>query len=138
MPNITSPSIHGSYTFNQPNSSVCEYSTLIYSLAEEAPITFDQFNLIIRSLHGYKVDKIIPDKTTSTTSVGLHYFASVTNARKKLGPKLAEFIGIERVSENVKTCELQDLQRLRALYQFGGPIEEDEPATRKPNKKRRY
>lgn len=121
-----------------PAPPVAEYSTLIYSLLPGGKLAFHEFMLIIRSLHGYKVDQIVGDETTQTATVGLYYFANVNNARKKLGGKLADVISVERISDQIRREELPDLQRLRALYQFGGPIEEDEQPTRKPPKKRRY
>lgn len=114
-----------------------EYSTLIYTLLPEAPISFADFSLIIRSLHGFKVDFIKEEEECSNITVGVYFFANVSNARFKLG-KAAEFIEVSRISEKVSNCELQNLAKLRAVYKFGiNPDDEDQRPSGK-NKKRKY
>lgn len=120
-----------------PTTAPVEYSTLIYTLHEGAPITFDNFYLIIRSLHGFKVDAITPSPETSTITVSVFFYANVQNARKKLGG-LSEFIDVSRISEQIKPHELSDLAKLRALYKFGSGADEEESSSSKQNKKRKY
>nr|DAC81437.1 TPA_asm: hypothetical protein [False wolf spider monodnaparvovirus] len=114
-----------------------EHSTLIYTLLPDAPITFKEFFLIIRSLHGFKLDFIKEEEACKTVTVGLHFFANVGNARKKLGGA-AEFIEVSRISDNVEKCELQDLAKLRSIYKFGSNVDDEEPGPSSKNKKRKY
>lgn len=139
----TSPSIFSSFPFiTQQQAANCEQSTLIYTLAKDCEkINWNEFSLIIRSLHSYKVLEHKEDEKNGTVSVTVGYFANCSNARKRLAG-LSEFISVSRLSTNINPNELQTLQELRAKFGFGNPIDEEEsiPPTkgRKPGKRPRY
>lgn len=114
-----------------------EYTTLVYTLSATAPIEFSDFIVIVKSLHGFKVDKIVPEAETRSITVGLLFFANMANARRKLGD-LSDFISVERMSDQLQTEDLSNLQRLRSLYKFGTADTEEEPTTSKPTKRRKY
>lgn len=127
-----------------PNTSAppCEQSTLVYTLSPDCnDLTWDEFSLIIRSLHSYRVYSIEESKTSGTISVTVGYFANTANSRKRLG-NAGQFIGVSRLSSSVQLNELQTLQRLRAKFEFGGPVEEEEPLPpikgKKPAKRPKY
>lgn len=112
-------------------------TTMVYSLSEDAPITFKQFHLIVRSLHGYKLGKIAPQEEENCIAVTVNYFANMDNARLKLGD-LSKFVSLERVSDTISPEEVPDLSKLRSIYKFGGATgEEGSEAPAKP-KKRKY
>lgn len=119
----------------------CDQSTLIYTLAPDCTaLSWDEFSLIVRSLHSYKIINIKEEKPAGTISVTVGYFANTANARRRLG-NAAEYIGVSRLSSSVRIGELQTLQQLRSKFGFGGPIDEEEPApsgknSRNPKRKK--
>lgn len=110
-------------------------STLSYKLNEDAPLSFDQFYLIIRSLHMYKVKKITPLPDYNTVKVELLYNASMKNVRAKLGNVPAT---VDKQNPNILDEEIGTLDALRATFNFGTTLEEEELEVPKPNKKRCY
>lgn len=111
---------------NQPAAAVCEQSTLIYTIAPNCTeLSWDEFSLIIRSLHSYKVVSFKEDQASGSISVTVGYFANTSNARKRLG-NASEHISVSRLSGSVQINELQALQQLRTKFGFGGPVEEEE------------
>lgn len=118
-------------------TAAAEQSSLTYTLLNEAELSWSEFDLIIRSLHSYKVIKFEPNEESKTITVTVAYFANAGNARRKLG-RLDGLIGVSRESSNVQLSELQTLQRLRAKYGFGKVDDDEECETPKPRKKARY
>lgn len=116
-------------------SHASEPCTLIYHLNEGAPITPEQFLLIVKSLHSYKVEKVKLDECSRSVTVKLNYNASMKNVRAKLGNVPATII---KQNPLIKPAELNELESLRASFGFGGPIDEEEYETPGPNKKRRH
>lgn len=115
-----------------------EKTVLVYTLLNEEAISFEEFDLIIRSLHNFKLLKLNNDPESKTITVELGYFANVANARKRLAGA-AEFIDVQRESTNIAAHELPALQRLRAKFGLGRSSENEECQTPKPYaKKRRY
>lgn len=110
-------------------------SSLIYSLEEDAPLTFDQFHLIVRSLHSYKVKQFKPDPCNRTVTVDLLYNASMKNVRAKLGSVPAT---VNKANPHLNPSELYDLEALRSTFGFGNNSQEEEPETPVPAKKRKY
>lgn len=113
----------------------CESSTLIYKLNDEAPLNFNQFYLIVRALHTYKVKEFTPEEANRIVKVELQYNASMKNVRAKLGNVPAT---VNKQNPFVTTSELSELEALRATFGFGGQLEEEEPETPRPTKKRCY
>lgn len=114
-------------------------SSLVYTLdpLNAAKLEFADFYLIIRSLHTFKVSKISPDEAAGTVIVDLGYNASIKNVRAKLGGAAAA-ISVAKANPNVAPTELGRLAQLKSLFNFGGPIAEDEDETSQPSKKRKY
>lgn len=110
-----------------------EPSTLVYTLLNTKKLPFDHFSLIIRSLHSYMVDAIIPSSEENCVRVKLLYQASVKNARAKLG-KLSKFVTVHKMSQFIEDKELPLLDKLKSEFGFG--VADDEAkTTSKSNKK---
>lgn len=120
------------YTSKDNNSDTC---TLRYVLHSDAPITFDQFSLIVRSLHSYKVQyfKTYPD--VKSVEVKLDYNASMKNVRAKLGELPAS---VFKSNPYVASEEITQLENLRSTFKFGINTEEEEPEISTVPKKRKY
>lgn len=116
--------------FVQPESSV-----LIYHLNDDAPVTFEQFSLVVRSLHQYKVEAIVASAETKTVEVKLYYNASMKNVRAKLGKFPAT---VNKQNPFVKPEEMSELEALRSTFDFGQLAEEEEYDAPQPIKKRKY
>lgn len=101
-----------------------EPCTLVYTLLNDKKLSFDDFSLIVRSLHSYMVESVTPNKDLKNVQVRLSYQASVTNAQNKLG-KLRNIIGISKLSQHVDQSEFPRLEQLRAKY--GLTCGENEP-----------
>lgn len=121
------------YSASAGLSCVPQQSSLVYTLTDAEQITYDEFSLIIRSLHSYKVIGTEECRETNTITVTLEYFANAGNARRRLG-KAAEFISVARLSSNIRNDELQTLNMLKRKFEFGRDYEEEEPETSKPGK----
>lgn len=119
-----------SYFGSQP---AAQQSSLVYTLLDADKITWDEFSLIIRSLHSYRVAGTQESPETSTITITLDYFANAANAQRRLG-KAGQFIAVSRVSSNIKTDELQTLQRLKRKFEFGRDYEEEESDSSKQGK----
>lgn len=117
------------------DASTISSSTLIYKLNDEAPITFNQFYLIVRALHTYKVETFTPDEENKIVTVKLAYNASMKNVRAKLGSVPAT---VTKANPFIQNSELSELESLRSTFQFGATAEEEESDTPRPNKKRCY
>lgn len=102
-----------------------EPSTLVYTLLDPNELPFNDFSLIVRSLHTYMVEEITPYPASNTIHVKLGFQASVANACKKLG-LLENVIAITKLSTFVADTELPLLDQLKRKYGFGIPNEEPE------------
>lgn len=96
-----------------------EPSTLVYTLLNPKKLPFAKFSLIIRSLHSYMVDDILPMPDSNCVHVKLNYQASVKNACAKLGPNLERLICVTKLSSFIKDDELSLLDELKREYGFG-------------------
>lgn len=112
-------------------------TTLVYTLTNPEELPFADFELIIRSIHGFKVKSITPCKETSTVTVSVNYPANMRNARQRLG-SATKYISVQRINANVQPCELSRLEHLRSKFGFGNSTEPEEPETSRPRKKTRY
>ena len=92
-----------------------EPCTLVYTLLHPKKLKFDDFSLIVRSLHSYQVESIVPNPAMNNVHVKLNYQASIANAMNKLGT-LRPIIGISKLSDFVKEDEVSRLEQLRQKY----------------------
>lgn len=120
--------------YMQHQQQKVESSTLIYSLNPDADLTFDQFSLIVRSLHSYKVENIenLPD--SKCIIIYLSYNASMKNVRHRLGSVPCT---VRKCNPFVKPEELNDVEALRNKYGFGSAVDDEEEQAQWPAKKRR-
>lgn len=91
-------------------------STVVYTLLSNE-LSFDDFDLIVRSLHSYMVDDFIKHPENNSIHVKLGYQASIKNIKAKMGG-LSNVIGVMKLA-HVKENELSRLESLRELYSFG-------------------
>ena len=105
----------------------CEPCTLVYTNLPNSPIAFEDFYLIIRSLHNYMVEAITPNAELSNVHVKLGYQASVKNVREKLGG-LQQHISVSKLSSFVKDTELLRLEELKKQYGIIVPGEPSAPS----------
>lgn len=111
-----------------------EPCTLVYTLLDPTIISYDDFELIIRSLHKYLVESITPNREMQNVHVKLGYQASIVNIKSKLG-LLRDAIGVIKLSSFIKECEISKLEQLRQQFGlFGG--ENDESRPQRPYKPR--
>lgn len=103
-----------------------EPCTLVYTLLDPNQLNFDDFSLIIRSLHSFMVDSIVPNPEMNNVHVKLNYQASMDKAQQKLG-KLRSIVGVAKLSSHVKESEFSRLELLRRQYGIGD-VEPDTPA----------
>lgn len=107
--------------------NVChEPCTLVYTLLDDSECTFDDFCLIIRSLHTYMVDSITPNPDRNNVHVKLNYQASIANATAKLG-FLQSCVGVTKLSTFVKESEYSRLEQLRRQFNIGTGMPDQEP-----------
>lgn len=115
-----------------------ECSSLIYT-KDESPegreLTFTEFALIIRDLHSYKVKSFEDNSDGDQVVVHLLYNASMKNVRQRLGTVPAT---VRKCNPFIQPHELRTVESLRTRYKFGNKVEEEEPETPEPAKKRRY
>lgn len=117
-------------------SQLCEEpSTLVYTLLTPSKLPFKDFSLIIRSLHSYMVEDIVPMETSNTVHVKLNYQASVKNAKAKLG-SLTGMVSVHKFSAFVKDDELSCLDKLRKQYGFGGQASNDQGPENNPKRQK--
>lgn len=96
---------------------VFEPCTLVYTLLDPE-FCFDDFSLIVRSLHNYMVDSIVPHPDSLSIHVKLQYQASVANAIAKLG-SLQSTIAVTKLNGMIKENEYSRLEQLRRQYGLG-------------------
>lgn len=116
--------------YRQPNISQ-EPCTLVYTLIDNTIIDFDQFSLIVRSLHSYMVDSIVPNPQYNNVHVKLNYQASVANATAKLG-SLQSAVGVTKLSSYIKESEFSELEQLRRRFGIGAPDTRGPTTNRRP------
>lgn len=118
-------------------NAVVDKCTLVYTLTGNE-LGFDDFHLIIRSLHSYKVERIVPLCANKKVEVYLAYNANLANVRTKMGD-LCNIITVEKSNPFVESGELDRLSELRQRYNFGGGAAcEDEGPSSRPFKKPKY
>lgn len=98
---------------------VTEPCTLVYTLLDSNELPYDDFYLIVRSLHSYMVEKIIPHPDANNVHVKLQYQASVANAEAKLGD-LSSLVSVTKLSSFIKDTEISHLEQLRRRFNIGG------------------
>lgn len=96
-----------------------EPCTLVYTLVNPNIISFDDFCLIIRSLHSYMVQAITPNASMNNIHVKLGYQASIANAQAKLG-MLKTAVLVTKLGSYIDVSELSRLESLRQTYGIGG------------------
>lgn len=104
-----------------------EPCTLVYTLLDDSQLNFDDFSLIIRSLHSFMVDTIVPNPDMNNVHVKLNYQASMDKAQQKLG-KLRSIVGVAKLSSHVKENEFSRLEMLRRQFGIGEPEPESAAA----------
>lgn len=128
------------YSRKRGNKNITEEpSTLVYTLLDPTKLSFNKFDLIVRSLHSYMVDDIVKMPATNSVHVKLLYQASTANAIKKLGPILPQYIAVNKLSTYVNETELTALDALKKEFGFGAATQDcdDQPVlpVRPPAKK---
>lgn len=107
-----------------------EPCTLVYTLLNEETITFHDFSLIVRSLHSYMVDSIVPNPELLNVHIKLKYQASIANAQSKLGD-LQNVIHVSKLSSYVKENEIPLLEQLRAKFNIGAATPDTRPVPKR-------
>lgn len=95
-----------------------EPCTLVYTLLDESAVSFDDFELIIRSLHSFMVDSITPNHQMKNVHVKLNYQASTINAQNKLGI-LQSSVAVTKLSNFVQESEFSKLEQLKRRFNIG-------------------
>nr|QTE03968.1 MAG: hypothetical protein [Aegithalos caudatus parvoviridae sp.] len=103
-----------------------EPCTLVYTLLDNCELNFDDFSLIVRSLHSYMVDTIVPNPVMNNVHVKLNYQASLSNAIAKLGT-LQSIVAVTKLSSFVKESEFSHLEQLRRRFGIGSGDTSDSP-----------
>lgn len=117
------------------NNITFEPCTLVYTLLDTNELSFDDFSLIIRSLHTYMVETVVPNPEMNNVHVKLNYQASLGNAIAKLG-SLQSSIGVTKLSSFVNESEFSRLESLRRKFGIGVG-DSDSPAVPTTYKSRR-
>lgn len=100
-----------------------EPCTLVYTLINSSMLCYEDFYLLIRSLHSFMVESITSVPEANSVHVKLGYQASVSNAIKKLGG-LRNFVSVNKLSSHVKQSELSRLEYLRQQYGLSMPADD--------------
>lgn len=111
-----------------------EPCTLVYTLLDTSAIPFDDFHLIVRSLHSYMVEDIIPHPENFNVHVKLQYQASIANAEAKLGD-LAALVSVTKLSSFIKDSEISRLEQLKRRFNIGATEPAPGPSRAKQSKK---
>lgn len=121
---------------NSGSSYLNTNSSLIYTLnSNQNLISFDEFVLVIKSLHSFRVKEIKPEPCTNSVLVKLEYNCSMKHVRAKLGNIPAT---VCKVNPNIALDELSTLEALRNRFRFGVEAPEEEHHVQEPPKKRKY
>lgn len=97
---------------------VNEPCTLVYTLLDTNVLSFDDFSLIVRSLHSYMVESIVPHPEENNVHVKLSYQASIANATAKLGT-LQDCVSVTKLSSYIKDSEISHLEQLKRQFNIG-------------------
>lgn len=103
---------------NRQSNIIHEPCTLVYTLLDCSIIPFNDFELLVRSLHNYMVEAIIPNPDLQNVHVKLNYQASVANAQAKLAD-LQSIVAVTKLSSFVKENEFPRLEQLRRRFGIG-------------------
>lgn len=112
--------------------------TLIYNLLDGAPITLRQLQLILRSLHTFEVKDIAAQDSGQRVVVELNYQANVSNCVRKLGPQLAAWVRCRKLKGDIQREELDELEQLQTMFNFGNNAEDESGSSQRSTKKRKY
>lgn len=123
-----------SYTPYHMGNVPPECSSLIYTL-NDSSLDFQEFALVIRDLHSYKVKGFEDNSDGNQVVVHLLYNASMKNVRSKLGNLP---VTVNKCNPFVAPHELKTIEALRTKYKFGNPTTEEETEAPGPTKKRCY
>lgn len=105
------------------NNITFESCTLVYTLLDPEYLSFEDFSLIVRSLHSYMVEDIKENPAMNNIQIKLGYQASLVNANNKLGA-LRNAIGISKLSSHIKENEFSRLEQLRQQYGLTYQVDE--------------
>lgn len=117
------------------NGITFEPCTLVYTLLDDNTISFEDFELIVRSLHSYMVDSITPNKPMRNVHVKLNYQASTINAQNKLGI-LQSCVAVTKLSNFVQESEFSKLEQFKRQFNIGGS-QDDFPSPSPQRQQRR-
>lgn len=111
-------------------------SSLVYTLdAKQKALSFNEFILIIKSLHGFRLVDLQPNPENQSVVVKLGYNCSMKNVRARLGSVPAT---VFKVNPNIAIDQLSALESLRNKFGFGGEITQEENQLPEPSKKRKH
>lgn len=110
-------------------------SILAYQMVENDIITFEDFELIIRGLHSYKVLKIEPQPEENAVLVTLDYIANIKNVRGKLGSLPAT---VSKLNPNLPVSEIGKYNKFKEMFGLGSTVEPEESQAPGKSKKRKY
>lgn len=110
-----------------------EPCTLVYTLMDPTVLTFDDFALIVKSLHSYQVLNITPHPEMNNVHVKLNYQASLANTTAKLG-SLSEVVAVSKLNNYIRDDEFARLEQLRRQFGIGGPCDPAPAQTSRTNR----
>lgn len=111
-------------------------SSLIYTLnSDQNDLSFDEFVIVVKSLHSFRVQEITPDPINKSVIVKLNYNCSMKNVRAKAGNLP---VTVFKVNPNIAPAELSTLETLRNKFRFGVETTEEEHNLPEPPKKRKH
>ena len=113
--------------------------TLVYTLdpKNSLAISFKQFELIIKSLHVFKVNSIDCDPENYRVNGKLDYNANLENVKRKLGGAKS-ICTVGKANPLLSNDELSEVEKLRSLLGFGAVLEDEEDNSSGKGKKRKY
>lgn len=114
---------------------VKEPSTLVYTLLDTNALPFEDFSLLVRSLHTWMVESITPNPQSNNVHVKLSYQASVVNAYAKLGD-LQNIVTITKLSSFIKDDEISRLEELRRRFNIGSGDTTEQPIIQRTSQPR--
>lgn len=111
-----------------------EPCTLVYTLLTNEFLDFEDFYLLVRSLHTFMVEAVTPNPELQNVHVRLNYQASIANAIAKLGD-LQGIISVTKLSAFVQESELSRLEDIKRRFNIGpGAAETEQPPPVAPKK----
>lgn len=112
-----------------------EPCTLVYTLIDDNVIDFEDFCLLVRSLHTFMVDSITPNQQMNNVHVKLNYQASIANAIAKLGD-LQHSVAVTKLSAFVKESEFSRLADIQRRFNITPSAPDEQPPATKSRKPR--